>query len=83
MNAPISIKLPHALKVIKVGNSSGVILPKEVLAKLGVGIGDSLDIVDGPDGMSVRRHDAGFAQQMAVARDVMKRRRDALSELAK
>ena len=83
MNAPVSIKPPHALKVIKVGNSSGIILPKEVLAKLGVSIGDMLDIVDGPEGLSVRRHDAGFAEQMSVAREVMKRRRDALSELAK
>lgn len=82
MNAPF-LKPPRALKVIKVGNSLGVILPKEVLAKLGVEIGDALDLVDEPEGFRVRRHDAGFAEQMKVAREVMKRRRDALSELAK
>ncbi|UVO50377.1 AbrB/MazE/SpoVT family DNA-binding domain-containing protein [Sphingomonas sp. SUN019] len=82
MNAPF-LKPPRALKVIKVGNSLGVILPKEVLAKLGVEMGDALDLVDEPDGFRVRRHDAVFAEQMKVAREVMKRRRDALAELAK
>jgi putative addiction module antidote len=61
----------------------GVILPKEVLAKLGFEMGDALDLVDEPDGFLVRRHDAGFAEQMKVAREVMKRRRNALAELAK
>lgn len=82
MNAPF-VKPPRALKVIKVGNSLGVILPKEVLAKLGVEMGDALDLVDEPEGFRVRRHDAGFAEQMKIAREVMKRRRDALAELAK
>jgi len=83
MNAPF-LKPPRALKVIKVGNSLGVILPKEILAKLGVDIGDALDLVDDPEGgFQVRRHDAGFASQMEAARAVMKRRRDALRELAK
>jgi len=82
MNAPF-LKPPRALKVIKVGNSLGVILPKDVLAKLGVEMGDSLDITDEPEGFRVRRHDSGFAAQMEVARAVMKRRRDALGELAK
>ena len=83
MNAPVPIKLPHALKVVKIGNSSGVILPKDVLTKLGVGLGDLVDLVDGPDGLSFKRHDTGFAAQMAAARAVMERRREALRELAK
>lgn len=73
----------RALKVIKVGNSLGVILPKDMLTKLGVDVGDRLDFVDDPKGVVLRRHDSAFAEQMQVARDVMKRRRDALSELAK
>lgn len=83
MNKPVAIKPPYALKLIKIGNSQGVILPREVLVKLGVGLGDMLDIFDQPDGLSIRRHDAGFAEQMDAARAVMKRRRNALSELAK
>lgn len=81
MNAPIDhIK---RLRVIKVGNSLGVILPREVLARLGVELGDSLDLTDIPGGVHIRRHDDGFAAQMAVARDVMKKRRNSLRELAK
>lgn len=88
MNAPLldtSSSTPlRALKVIKIGNSQGVILPREVLTKLGVELGDSLDLVDDPEGgLQLRRHDHGFASQMEAARAVMKRRRDALRELAK
>lgn len=60
-----------------------MIVPKDVLAKLGVGIGDILDVTETPGGLQLTRHDGGFAEQMAVAREVMARRRRALSELAK
>ena len=81
MNAPM--KTSKKLKLIKIGNSMGVILPKEVLAKLGVEAGDSIDLSDTPGGIQIRRHDGGFAEQMELARAVMKRRRNALRELAK
>ncbi|AOH83599.1 transcriptional regulator [Sphingomonas panacis] len=81
MNAPAN--LAKSLKLIKVGNSTGVILPKDVLAKLGVEAGDSLDLSDVPGGITITRHDDGFAAQMEAAREVMKRRRNALRELAK
>ncbi len=81
MNAPL--KTTRKLKLIKIGNSMGVILPKEVLAKLGAEAGDSLDLSDTPEGIHIRRHDQGFAEQMELARMVMKRRRNALRELAK
>jgi putative addiction module antidote len=83
MNKSADITAAKSLRIIKIGNSQGVILPKEVLAKLGVGQGDVLDLVIKPDGLFVRKHDAGFAEQMAAAREVMRRRRDALRELAK
>lgn len=81
MNAPLSSA--KQLKLIKIGNSVGVILPKDTLAKMGVELGDVVDVTDSPDGIGLRRHDDGFAAQMEVARDVMKRRRNALRELAK
>ena len=81
MNKPAN--LAKQLKLIKIGNSVGVILPKEVLAKLGVEAGELLDINDTPSGLHLQRHDEGFAAQMEVAREVMKRRRNALRELAK
>ncbi|HEX4693229.1 AbrB/MazE/SpoVT family DNA-binding domain-containing protein [Sphingomonas sp.] len=71
------------LKLIKIGNSTGVILPKDVLARLRVALGEEVSITNTPEGIELRRHDAGFEEQMRVARDVMKRRRNALRELAK
>ena len=71
------------LKLIRIGNSAGVILPKEMMTRLGIVVGDSLDVAEVPGGMQLQRHDEGFAAQMEVARAVMKRRRNALRELAK
>jgi putative addiction module antidote len=79
----MGLKRAKTLKLIKVGNSVGVILPKQVLEKLGVELGDQLDLIEGVGGLQLQRHDEGFAAQMEVAREVMKRRRNALRELAK
>jgi putative addiction module antidote len=81
MNKPFTP--PHELKLIKVGNSVGVILPKQVLAKLGVTVGDSVSVVDTPEGLELRARDDRFSEQMTAAREVMARRRKALRELAK
>jgi len=72
-----------ALKLTQIGNSVGVILPKEMLAKLGVGKGDTLYAVDQPDGVKLTVADPDFEAQMEVAREVMKRRYNVLRELAK
>jgi putative addiction module antidote len=72
-----------ALKLTQIGNSLGVILPKELLTKLGVGKGDTLYAIDTPDGVRLTTADPEFEQQMEVARRIMKRRRAALRELAK
>ena len=71
------------LKVTQIGNSVGVILPKEVLARLQVGKGDSLFVTDLPDGVALRPYDAEFAEAMEAAREIMKEYRDVLRELAK
>jgi len=73
----------HALKLTQIGNSVGVILPKEVLARLKVEKGDTLYVTDSPDGVRLTPHDPAFATQMDAARDIMKRRRNVLRELAK
>jgi putative addiction module antidote len=83
MNKPFAPTKPTALRVVKIGNSAGVIVPKEMLARLGVGPGDSLDLTEMPEGYRLTRHDDGFSEQMKAAREVMERRRDALRELAK
>lgn len=73
----------NSLKVVKIGNSAGVILPKDVLARLEVELGDSLSMSDLPDGITLRRPNEQFDAQMKVARKVMKKYRNALRELAK
>ena len=72
------------LKLRKVGNSIGVIFPKEALAYLKVEAGDTLSATDAPDGtLRVSPHKAEVARQMEVVQDVMKRYRHTLRELAK
>jgi len=72
------------LKLRKVGNSVGVVLPKEALAHLNAGEGDTLSVTDGPDGsLRLSPHKAEVARQMEVAQDVMKRYRHTMRELAK
>jgi putative addiction module antidote len=73
----------HALKLTQIGNSVGVILPRELLAKLGMAKGDTIYAVDQPDGVRLTIADPDFASQMEVARRVMKERRAVLRELAK
>ncbi len=72
-----------ALKLIQIGNSLGVILPKDVLARLRIEKGESLYVVDAPGGLLLTPHDPAFADQMEAARKIMKKRRSVLRELAK
>jgi putative addiction module antidote len=69
-------------KVIAVGNSAGVILPKEILARLNVQKGDLLYITEGSQGIRLLPFDTEFATQMEVAREVMRENRDVLQRLA-
>jgi putative addiction module antidote len=71
------------LKIKKIGNSAGVILPKELLGHLDLGIGDTVSVGKTPRGIELSVPDADFDAQMAVAREVMARRKRALRELAK
>ena len=71
------------LKITPIGNSFGVILPKETLAKLKVAGGDAVFLTETPDGIRITPYDPEFEAQMNAAKGVMKRRRNALRELAK
>lgn len=72
-----------ALKLTQIGNSVGLILPKEVLARLKVGKGDLLYLSEAVDGVLLSPYSAEFEQQMEAARELMKKRRAVLRELAK
>ena len=71
------------LKLKAVGNSTGVILPREILSKLHVEKGDSLFVVETPTGIELTPYDPDFEHQMEEARKIMKRRRAVLRQLAK
>ena len=71
------------LKVTRIGNSAGVILPKEVLAHLQAKVGEELSLVLTPRGIELSSSEPDFDEQMEVARKVMAERKRALRELAK
>ena len=70
------------LKITKIGNSAGVILPKEVLAKLRADVGDALYLTEAPDGVRLTAADPDFAEKMRVAEEIMREDRDILRVLA-
>ncbi len=70
------------LKVTKIGNSAGVILPKELLARLRVELGDSIFATESPDGVRLTASNPDFAAKMALAETIMREDRDILRVLA-
>jgi putative addiction module antidote len=70
------------LKITTIGNSAGVILPKELLARLRVEKGDELYALETPDGIRLTTYDPILAKQMEVAEKVMRKRRVLLRKLA-
>jgi putative addiction module antidote len=71
-----------AVKITTVGNSVGIVLPKEVLAQMNVEKGDTLFISKVQDGLYLTPYEQEFANQMEVARQVMRENRDVLRKLA-
>jgi putative addiction module antidote len=71
------------LKITTIGNSAGVVLPKELLSRLRVAKGDSLYATELPDGVKLTPFDPELAGQMEVAERVMRKRRALLNKLAK
>lgn len=71
------------LKITTIGNSAGVILPKELLARLRVDKGDELFALETPDGIRLTLYDPELAAQMEVAERIMREDRQVLSQLAK
>lgn len=69
------------LKVTTVGNSAGVVLPKEILQRLRVDKGDVLYVLETPNGVELTAYNPEFAAQMDVAEQVMREDRDVLRRL--
>lgn len=72
----------RTLKVRRIGNSLGVVLPKEVLAKLRVGEGDTLSVSETPEGVALAADSADTDDLMRLAEEIMQRRRKVLRALA-
>ena len=71
------------LKLRKIGNSLGVVLPKEALAHLNVGEGDVITLTEAPDGVRLTTANPEFSKSMAVFESLNRRYRNTLRELAK
>jgi putative addiction module antidote len=70
------------LKLIALGDSTGVVLPKEILQQLQVDRGDTLYVLETPNGIELTPLNPELATQMEVAERVMREDRDVLRKLA-
>lgn len=70
------------LKITTVGNSAGIVLPKEILERLRVEKGDTLYAVETPNGIELTPYDAEFARKLETGKRVMRKNRDLLRKLA-
>lgn len=75
--------MSYTLKLTTVGNSVGLIMPKEMLERLRVGKGDVLYAVETAQGIELTPYNPEFAAQMELAEQVMREQRDVLRQLAK
>jgi putative addiction module antidote len=71
------------LKITQIGNSLGLILPREIVERLRLAKGETVSVVETPQGIEITPFDPDFDQKLEAARKVAKRYRNALRELAK
>ena len=81
MDKPVNAN--DTVKITQIGNSLGVVLPKETLTAWNLKKGDVLQMVQTTEGIKLVPYDPDFSEAMDAARDVMREYRDALHELAK
>jgi len=73
----------HALKLTQIGNSVGLVLPKEVLTRLKLEKGDTVFVTESPEGYRLTPYDPELAEQLELGRAFMREFRDSFHELAK
>ena len=71
------------VKVTAIGNSMGIVLPKEALGKMKANKGDSLYLVESPEGYTLTPYQQDFEEQLTAAESIMGRYRNTLRELGK
>lgn len=74
--------MTSTVKLTAIGNSTGVILPKELLERLRVSRGDELTVMETPNGIELSAYDDEFARRMDLAESIMREDRDVLRRLA-
>ena len=72
-----------ALKLTQIGNSVGLILPKEILARLKLEKGDTVFVTDAVNGVNLTPFDPSIEQQLDLGREFMREFRDTFHQLAK
>lgn len=73
----------QSLKLTQIGNSVGVILPKEILARLKLEKGDTVFVTETPDGFAITPYDPALEEQINAGREFMREFRDTFHQLAK
>ena len=73
----------HMLKLTQIGNSVGVILPKEALSRLRLEKGQSVFLTETPDGYALTPYDPSLEEQIQAGREFMREFRDTFHQLAK
>jgi putative addiction module antidote len=71
------------VKVTAIGNSMGIVLPKEALGKMKANKGDSLYLVESPEGYTLTPYQQDFEEQLTAAENIMGRYRNTLRKLGK
>ncbi|MGA7315995.1 MAG: AbrB/MazE/SpoVT family DNA-binding domain-containing protein [Silvibacterium sp.] len=71
-----------AVKVTTIGNSVGIVLPKDILTRLNIQKGDTLYVTETPDGVQLTPYDEKFVRVMEAANQIMRENRDVLRKLA-
>jgi putative addiction module antidote len=70
-------------KILTIGSSAGIVLSKDILARLKVEKGDSLFISETPDGIKLTPYNPSLAHKLDALETVMRENRDVLRKLAK
>lgn len=71
----------HKLKPVAVGDSVGVVFPKELLVQMGLNAGDTVYATETPDGVHITKHNPEFEEQMRIGQEILKERHAVLRAL--
>jgi putative addiction module antidote len=71
------------IKLTQIGNSVGLILPKELLARLKLEKGDTVFVTESAHGVNLSPYNPSLDEELALGREFMHDYRDTFHQLAK